>query len=200
MDEYSFVDNTFMVPYSRAVAEYCDPFSCGDSDLDEYFAEDAFLYERELLGKTYCWINRRNDKEIVAIATLSYDGIKTYSLDNPSRNSLQRKIPQSKRHRSYPAVLIGRLGVNKSFQGKGWNIGSQLMDALKFWFVDENNKAACRYIIVDAYNSEGTLRFYTKNGFKPLYKTADAEKVAFGISESEDLKSRIFFFDLKLIS
>lgn len=91
MDEYSFVDNTFMVPYSRAVAEYCDPFSCGDSDLDEYFAEDAFLYERELLGKTYCWINRRNDKEIVAIATLSYDGIKTYNLDNPSRNSLQRK-------------------------------------------------------------------------------------------------------------
>lgn len=64
----------------------------------------------------------------------------------------------------------------------------------------KENKAACRYIIVDAYNSEGTLRFYTKNGFKPLYKTADAEKVAFGISESEDLKSRIFFFDLKLIS
>ena len=78
----------------------------------------------------------------MAIATLSYDGIKTYMLDNPSRNALQRKIPQQKRHRSYPAVLIGRLGVNKAFQGQGLNIGSQLMDALKYWFVDENNKAS----------------------------------------------------------
>lgn len=200
MDGYSFVENTFMVPYTKEVAEYCNPFCCGDSDLDEYFEDDVFLYEKELLGKSYCWINRHNDKEIVAIATLAYDGIKTINLDNPSKNSLQRKIPQSKRHRSYPAVLIGRLGVNTIFQGKGLNIGSQLMDALKFWFIDENNKAACRYLIVDAYNSAGTLHFYTKNGFRPLYKTEDAEKSAFGIAVSEDLKSRIFFFDLKLIS
>lgn len=124
-----------------------------------FFAHDVFLYEKELLGKTYCWINKENHKEIVAIATLSYDGIKAYTLDKPSRNSFQRSIPQQKRHRSYPAVLIGRLGVNKLFQGKGLNIGSQLMDALKFWFVDENNKAACRYILVDAYNSEQTIHF-----------------------------------------
>lgn len=200
MNDYSFVENTFMVPYTREVAEYCNPFSCGDADLDEYFEEDAFLYENELLGKSYCWINRNDDKEIVAIATLAYDGIKTFNLDNTSKNSFQRNIPHNKRHRSYPAVLIGRLGVNKLFQGKGLNIGTQLMDALKYWFVDENNKAACRYIIVDAYNSEGTLHYYTKNGFKPLYKSETAEKLAFGIDETDVLKSRIFFFDLKLIS
>lgn len=200
MGEYSFVGNTFMVPYTKEVAEYCDPFCCGDSDLDEYFEEDAFLYEKELLGKTYCWISRENDKQIVAIATLAYDGIKTFNLDNTSRNSFQRKIPHTKRHRSYPAVLIGRLGVNKLFQTRGLRIGSQLMDVLKFWFVDENNKAACRYLIVDAYNSDVTLHYYTKNGFKPLYKTENAEKEAFGIDETECLKSRILYFDLKLIS
>lgn len=124
MIEFNFVENTFMVPYTGEVADYCDPFSCGDDDLDEFFSNDVFLYEEELLGKTYCWINKANQREIVAIATLSYDGIKTYTLDNPSRNSLQRKIPQPKRHRSYPAVLIGRLGVNKSFQGHGLNIGT----------------------------------------------------------------------------
>ncbi|MDE6416256.1 MAG: GNAT family N-acetyltransferase [Duncaniella sp.] len=188
-----------MVPYTPEVAEYCEPFCCGDTDLDDYFANDAFLYEKELLGKSYCWINRNNDKEIVAIATLAYDGIKTFSLDNPSRNYLQRKIPQGKRHRSYPAVLIGRLGVNSNCRGKGLNVGTQLMDALKYWFVDENNKAACRYIIVDAYNSPDTLHFYIKNGFKPLYRSEEAEKLAFGIELSERLKSRILFFDLKLL-
>lgn len=200
MADFNFVENTFMVPYTKEVADYCDPFSCGDEDLDEFFRHDVFLYEEELLGKTYCWINRNNDNEIVAIATLSYDGIKTNNLDNPSRNAFQRKIPQQKRHRSYPAVLIGRLGVNKSFQGRGLNVGTQLMNALKYWFVAENNKAACRYMLVDAYNTESTIHYYIKNGFKPLYKTEQSEKSAFGISDEEALKSRIMFFDLKLIT
>ena len=108
-----------------------------------------------------------------------------------------RRIPQQKRHRSYPAVLIGRLGVNKSSQGQGINVGIQLMNALKYWFVDENNKAACRYMLVDAYNTETTLHYYVKNGFKPLYKTEQSEKDAFGISEDHELKSRVMFFDLK---
>lgn len=200
MAGFIFVENTFMVPYTKEVADYCDPFSCGDEDLDDFFSHDVFLYEDELLGKTYCWINKVNQREIVAIATLSYDGIKTYTLDNPSKNAFQRKIPQQKRHRSYPAVLIGRLGVNINFQGKGLNISTQLMDALKYWFVDENNKAACRYMLVDAYNTESTLHYYLKNGFKPLYKTEQGEKDAFGISADEALKSRILFFDLKLIT
>lgn len=200
MDKFVFVENTFMVPYTREVADYCSLFSCGDEDLDDFFRKDVFLYEKELLGKTYCWISKENPKDIVAIATLSYDGIKTFNLDNSSRNAFQRKIPHQKRHRSYPAVLIGRLGVNKLFRGQGLNIGSQLMDALKYWFVDENNKAACRYILVDAYNNEATLHYYMKNGFTPLYKTENREKDAFGIMESEALRSRIMFFDLKLIT
>lgn len=200
MADFIFVENTFMVPYTKEVADYCDPFSCGDEDLDEFFCHDVFLYEEELLGKTYCWISRDNNREIVAIATLSYDGIKTNNLDNPSRNAFQRKIPQQKRHRSYPAVLIGRLGVNKSFQGHGLNVGTQLMNALKYWFVDENNKAACRYMLVDAYNTVSTIHYYVKNGFKPLYKTEQSEKSAFGIREDETLRSRVLFFDLKLIT
>ena len=165
MTDFNFVENTFMVPYTEEVADYCDPFCCGDEDLDEFFSYDVFLYEEELLGKTYCWVNKSNQRQIVAIATLSYDGIKTYTLDNPSRNALQRKIPHQKRRRSYPAVLIGRLGVCKLFQGQGLNVGTQLMNAFKYWFVDENNKAACRYMLVDAYNKESTIHYYLKNGF-----------------------------------
>lgn len=199
MCDFVFVEKTVMMPYTREIAEYCDPFRCGDDDLDEFFSNDVFLYEAELLSKAYCWINRENPHEIVAITTLSFDGIKTKLLDKPSRNALQRKIPYKKQHRSYPSVLIGRLGVNSKFQGKGLHIGTQLMNILKYWFVDENNKAACRYILVDTYNSEPTLHYYMKNGFKPLYKTKEAEREAFNIPSDEKLRSRVLYYDLKLI-
>lgn len=188
-----------MVPYTKEVADFCDPFCCGDKDLDDFFHDDVFLYESELLSKAYCWINKDNHNEIVAIATLSFDGIKAYTLDNPSRNALQRKIPHKKHHRSYPAVLIGRLGVSSKYQGTGLNIGSQLMDILKHSFVASNNMAACRYMLVDAYNKEPILHYYFKNGFKTLYKSTQSEKNSFGIPDEEDLKSRILFYDLKLI-
>ncbi len=199
MAHFNFVENSFMVRYTKEVADYCDPFCCGDSDLDEFFKYDVFLYEKELLSKAFCWISNDNPKEILAIATLSFDSIKANALDKSSRNSLQRKIPYRKQHRSYPAVLIGRLGVNAKYQGSGFNIGSQLMSVLKESFVDENNKASCRYMIVDAYNSELTLHYYEKNGFKPLYKTIESEKEAFNIPKEERLRSRILFFDLKTI-
>lgn len=199
MDKFSLVEKSFMVRYTKEVADYCDPFCCGDKDLEEFFKYDVFLYEKELLSKAFCWISKDNPHEIVAIATLSFDGIKANTLDNPSRNALQRKIPYKKHHRSYPAVLIGRLGVNSKFQGQGLNIGTQVMNVLKHSFVDENNKAACRYMLVDAYNVEPTLHYYFKNGFKPLYKSVESEKQSFGIPDEEELKSRILFFDLKFI-
>ena len=199
MDNFILVENTFMVRYTQAVADYCDTFCCGDRDLDEFFKYDVFLYEKELLSKAFCWINKDNPRQIVAIATLSFDGIKANTLDKPSRNAIQRKIPYQKHHRSYPAILIGRLGVNKDFQGQGLNVGTQLMDVMKHSFVDENNKAACRYMLVDAYNTEPTLHYYYKNGFKTLYKTVESEKKSFGIPDDEDLKSRILFYDLKFI-
>ncbi len=197
MEHFALVEDSFMVRYTQEVAEYCTPFICGDKDLDEFFKEDVFLYEKELLSKAFCWINRNNPREIVAISTLSFDGIKVNTLDNSSRNALQRKIPYKKHHRTYPAILIGRLGVNSKFQGKGLNIGTQILEVLKHSFIDENNKAACRYLLVDAYNVEPTIHFYIKNGFKPLYKNVESEKKSFGISDDEDLKSRILYFDLK---
>lgn len=62
------------------------------------------------------------------------DSIKAALIPNASRNKIQRKIPNSKRTRSYPAVLIGRLGVAKNFQGTNDGIGSQAIDYIISWF------------------------------------------------------------------
>ena len=51
MSTFNFVERTFMVPYTKEVADYCDLFSCGDDDLDEFFRHDVFLYEEDYSGK-----------------------------------------------------------------------------------------------------------------------------------------------------
>ena len=47
------------------------PFSCGNSDLDEFFSYDSVLYRKKLLGKTYAFHLRSNPKVVVGIFTLS---------------------------------------------------------------------------------------------------------------------------------
>ena len=51
MADYSFVDKTFMVPYTKEVADYCVPFSCGDDDLDDFFAMMCFSTKKNFLAK-----------------------------------------------------------------------------------------------------------------------------------------------------
>ena len=171
LDSFILERDAVMRPYTADVATYCAPFSCEDSDLDEFFSKDAFLYETELLGKTYAWINTADPSKILGLVTLANDSVKAQFIAGSARNRLQRSITNAKRGMNYPAVLIGRLGVSSVYRGKGLNIGSQILDFLKGWFRSFDNKTGCRFIVVDAYNNEKTLHFYEKNGFKPLYKT-----------------------------
>lgn len=187
-----------MRPYSEDIAAYCAPFSCQDIDLDEFFAKDAFLYDTELLGKTYAWINLSNPKQILGLITLANDSVKAKLMAGTARNRLQRSITNAKRGMSYPAVLIGRLGVSSYYRGKGLNIGSQILDFIKGWFRSKENKTGCRFIVVDAYNNEHTLNFYVRNGFKPLYKSEQEERDFLELSLDEPLKTRFMFYDLKL--
>ena len=169
-------------------------FSCGDDDLDDFFHNHALLYSKEHLGKTYVFVDN-DTSEIVAFFTVSNDSIKTTFIPKNSTNRVQRKIPGLKHLRTYPAVLIGRLGVNKSFQGKGLKIGRQVVNFIKLWFLDDNNKTGCRFLVVDAYNKPEVLSFYEQNGFKYLYATEDDEKEATQ-SDSESLNTRLMFLDL----
>ena len=132
-------------------------------------------YADEMIGKTYCWISNTKPYTITAFFTISNDSIKTISLSSSSKNRLNRTLPNAKRGRSYPAVLIGRVGVNTEF--RGLNIGTQLIQFIKDWFCAKDNKTGCRFLIVDAYNQESVLAFYKRNGFKYLYADEEEEKI-----------------------
>ena len=183
-------------PYPVTTQGELETFSCGDNDLDDFFHQEANLYAEQLLGKTYYFATTGVDKKIVCAFTLANDSIKAALIPNSSRNKIQRKIPNSKRTRSYPAVLIGRLGVAKDFQGCGYSIGSQIIEYVASWFVHPDNKTGCRFVVVDAYNKESVLHFYGKNGFKFLYATEELEKEANHIPANDSLESRMMYLDL----
>jgi ribosomal protein S18 acetylase RimI-like enzyme len=97
--------------------------------------------------------------------------------------------------KSYPATLIGRLGVSVKY--KRQKIGDQLLDFIKSKCVTEDaNK--CRFILVDAYNNNEALGFYSNanNEFTFLFSTEQQEKDHYEINGAEVLKTRFMFFDL----
>lgn len=197
MQDFSLFDQCVMLPYNHAVRERCLSYTCGDTDLDDFFLNDAERYAKELMGKTYCWITEEKPHRIVALFTLANDSIKTLHLDKTTRNRLNRPIDNPKRGRSYPATLIGRIGVNQAFQGM--SIGTQLIQFIKDWFRHEDNKTGCRFLVVDAYNNPRTLRFYEQNGFRYLHGDEAEECAYYNIPSEEKIATRLMYFDLKRV-
>ena len=181
---------------TREVLDFCQPFTCGDADLDDFFANTAIAYEKELMGKTYCWVLREDITKIVGMITLANAGIQTTHLQNHPRRKINNLITYSKQGRTYPSVLIGRLGVNIDFQGAHYRVGAQIMDFIKDWFKSYDNKTGCRFILVDAVNNEHAIRYYERNGFRPLFPRVTDEKAFYNIPETEELRTRMYYFDL----
>lgn len=188
--------------YDERILSSCNTFDCDNSDLNEFFAKDVLKYNAELLGKSYCFTLDSDEKEIVAAFTIANDSIKTFSLPNARKKKLISDIPRQKQMKSYPAVLIGRLGVSKKFraiEGETKSIGDQLMDFIKSWFIDKANKTGCRFIVVDAYNDLKPLNYYYRNGFIPLFSSEEQEKEFTNHPENKSLSTRLLYFDLILL-
>ena len=177
---------------TRELIATCKPFSCGYDDLDEYFLKDSPLWADQMYGKTYCFVLKDDPQTIVCAFSLSNETIRVDLLPNSQKKRFLKEIPKEKRMRRYPAVLIGRLGVDIQFANNG--IGTELMQILKFWFIEPDNKAAVRYLAVDALNNSRTLNDYEKNGFAYLFR--DEEQEAVSSRMKLPLKTRYMYFDL----
>ncbi|MEY4804862.1 MAG: hypothetical protein RL331_1383 [Bacteroidota bacterium] len=192
------LDTFRFVPLTNDLLYTSQDFDCGHVDLNDFFKTNSSAFSKQLLGKSYCFTSEESPPQIVCAFTISNDSIKVSELPNSRKKILNRHIPHLKHMRNYPAVLIGRLGVHKQFQGQ--NIGGQLLDFIKAWFIDDNNKTGCRFIIVDAYNENAVLSYYLKNQFQFLFSTADQEKSFFDIHLDNELATRLMFFDLLVLT
>lgn len=152
-------------------------FDCGDEDLNDFLVNSAKFYSEQLLAITNIL---ENDTETIAFFSLLNDKVTIEQVSSSREwNRFRKKFPNTKRISSYPAMKIGRFGVNNNYKGNG--IGRDIIGYLKKLFVT-NNRTGCRFITVDAYSQ--SLKFYEKCGFK--YLTED--------DKGED--TRLMYFDL----
>ena len=177
--------------FDKLLSEACAPFNCGDNDLDEFFTQDAFMQSEQLLCKNYCFTTD-DDNKIVCAFTLSNDSIK--KIPGSRKKKVEKNIPREKQYSSYPAVLVGRLGVNVDYQSH--HIGSDVLDFIKAWFVDPLNKTGCRFVLIDSYNNSRNLSFYEKNGFQFLFGSEEQEKEFRNIKKGNIMQTRLMYFDL----
>lgn len=198
-------DNCILDVLSDDILNECHPFDCGDEDMNEFFHKDALEYDRYKMGKSYCFRIKDDIQTIVSCFTLSNDSIRIYDLPSSRRNAMWKITNREKMLTRYPGVLIGRLGVAANFADKG--IGSEVLDFIRMWFLDESNKTGCRFAIVDAKNDERVLHFYERNGFKPLFAheidedlytkpPKDEEERRLRKQSPRKLRTRLMFSDL----
>lgn len=175
-----------------------EEFRCEEKDLDDFFSYDCFKYAKQLLGKTYCYKLDENPHKIVCAFTLANASIRVSDLPNARKKKIGTGIPHVKTLKDYPAVLVGRLGVSDGFRSK--HIRSEVLDFIKYRFIEPNNKTGCRFIIVDAYNNPMTLAFYERNGFKTVFSTDEQEKDYRHLEQDIHLNTRLMYFDLLSIT
>lgn len=186
-------DNCIFSVFDENVLLNVAAFHCGDDDLDDFFQNEAIAYSHQLLGKSYCFQLEKHPEVIVCAFTVANASMRVDHLPNARKKKIIKNIPHIKEHKSYPAVLVGRLGVNMDYQSN--HIGHELMNFIKSWFVDPLNKTGCRFIVVDAYNNEKTISYYRQNNFDLVFTTEQQECMALGLLE-EVLHTRFMYFDL----
>ena len=181
-------------PLTKINNTILDKFDCTNQDLNEFFKNDALKYSSDLLGKTYCFTLDKDSDKIVCMFTVSNDSLKADDLPSSRKNKINMEIARPKQRKSYPAVLIGRLGVAYGFSRNG--IGTQLMNFIKGWFLHSKNKTGCRFVVVDSYNTPNATSYYLKNEFTFLFSTERQEKNYLKLDDSQKLNTRMMYFDL----
>ena len=129
-------------------------FESGSAPLDRYFRHQITQDIRRRV--TACFLVLTHDGRIAGYYTLASASI--LLADLPAATS--KKLP---RHPSVPAVRMGRLAVDRGFQGQGLG-GASLADALER---AARSEIAAFSLVVDA-KDESAAAFYRHHSFIAL--------------------------------
>lgn len=129
-----------------------DLFDCLDDDLNQYLTSTISQDISKDLGAAYVCTDESN--EIIGFYTLQ----NTIVTSPDYTSDTSKKV----RYNEVPAFLIGRLAVDRKYQGKKYGakiLADALARCLKY-----KAYSGGRYVVVDASN-EKAKAFYQKYGF-----------------------------------
>jgi len=172
--------------------ELISDFDCGDEELNDFFNNKSLAFKQQLLAMT-CFLRHDESGKIVCAFSISPNALKAKDLPNSRQKKVKQFVPREKNLQSYPAFLVGRLGVSRDFNGQG--IGTQLIRYIRIFCLN-SYPDFCRFLVIDAYNTPSVLSFYQKNSFSPVFSTEEQERTAYKIKPDEELQTRYLFYDM----
>ncbi|MEP0770540.1 GNAT family N-acetyltransferase [Coleofasciculus sp. FACHB-SPT36] len=137
-----------------------DPFNSGEPELDKYLKQYAKKNDESGIAKTFVALPEDETGVIAGYYSCSMSVIDPQGIPTDLRN----KLP------SYPtpAMLIGKLAVDKSMQGTG--LGKKLLRHAFENAIDISQKVGVYAVRVDALH-EQAKEYYKKRGFLELQDT-----------------------------
>jgi predicted GNAT family N-acyltransferase len=131
-------------------------FDCGTAELNAFLKNSASSYIKRGLCAVHILSEESHPNTIIGYFSLSASAIKMQELPAEISKKYPGSIP-------VPCWLIGKLAVDRNFQGKGFG---EILLLEAFNKITAYSKEAGGYcIVVDAKN-EKIKPFYTKYGFK----------------------------------
>ena len=130
-----------------------DDFSCGVESLDHYLARQATQDVRRRASACFVALEARSDK-VAGYYTLAASGVPLTDLPE----SLTKRLP---RYPSVPVARVGRLAVDRAFQGQKLG-GALLADAA---VRASRSEVAVFALVVDA-KDDAAEAFYRHHGFE----------------------------------
>lgn len=139
-------------PISRAHRRKA--FDCGDEEVTRFLREQALQDHEKNLSRTTVLVDEAGDDPARVV------GYHTLVMAQVRQEEIPEDRPRIKR--GIPVILLGQLGVDSEFQGRGLG-ETLLMDAQAR--VDEiSRKAGVRAMMLDARN-EPLARWYEEHDF-----------------------------------
>jgi GNAT superfamily N-acetyltransferase len=131
---------------------------CDDEDLNEFLKQDAAKYQADHLSHTRVVFLRG---KLVAYITLLADCIILQT--GEKKKALTQTRHQHQSVYTFPAVKIGRIGIQKEYQRTG--VGTQLLVYTIGLVVRLNRElnVGCRFITLDAYPK--SVSWYQQKNF-----------------------------------
>jgi len=142
-------------PQSLTSAHDLSQFDSGEPDLDRWLRDNALKQQERSLSRTFVLVDDVTG-QVVAYYTLLAHTVEKATLPSRQRSSVPERVP---------AVLLAKLAVDVSAQGRGLGRAT-LVDAIGR-VVHTSTNLGVRLLMVDALNQD-VVAFYERRKFQPL--------------------------------
>jgi GNAT superfamily N-acetyltransferase len=132
-------------------------FESGEPGLDAWLQRSALESQKKGTGRTFVWVVQGDrQRRVVAYYTLAAHVIEREQLSKRPGRGMPRQLP---------AVLLGRLALDRTLHGQGLG-GAVLAEAISR-VVKVSTQLGARYLVVDALHVRAA-EFYQHYGFVPV--------------------------------